>query len=235
MEATTRDLLLRPDTYFKDLMKRGESLKIPLIIILVGGILGAFNAYQVSGLTGQMFSQAMSGMGGIVTIMGALAGFVMFFLLWVIYSGIVFAISMAFKGTGSFKRTLEVMGLGMIPQVFGAAVTLLLSFYYLPLVEVPRVTSLQDPAVVQAAVQQLMNDPAMCQLTLPACTEPFTPARHPDGGDPGSCIHHLRGCDADHRCSRNGGFVNENTYFICTGCAAFLCVAHKPGVCPNRP
>jgi len=166
MEATTRDLLLRPDSYFKDLMKRGESLKIPLIIILVGGILGAFNAYQVSGLTGQMFSQAMSGMGGIVTIMGALAGFVMFFLLWAIYSGIVFAISMAFKGTGSFKRTLEVMGLGMIPQVFGAAVTLLLSFYYLPLVEVPRVTSLQDPAVVQAAVQQLMNDPAMRQLTL---------------------------------------------------------------------
>jgi hypothetical protein len=166
MEATTRDLLLRPDSYFKDLMKRGESLKIPLIIILAGGILGAFNAYQVSGLTGQMFSQAMSGMGGIVTIMGALAGFVMFFLLWVIYSGIVFAISMAFKGTGSFKRTLEVMGLGMIPQVFGAAVTLLLSFYYLPLVEVPRVTSLQDPAVVQAAVQQLMNDPAMRQLTL---------------------------------------------------------------------
>jgi hypothetical protein len=166
MEATTRDLLLRPDSYFKDLMKRGESLKIPLIIILVGGILGAFNAYLVSGLTGQMFSQAMSGMGGIVTIMGALAGFVMFFLLWVIYSGIVFAISMAFKGTGSFKRTLEVMGLGMIPQVFGAAVTLLLSFYYLPLVEVPRVTSLQDPAVVQAAVQQLMNDPAMRQLTL---------------------------------------------------------------------
>ncbi|MDD1712391.1 MAG: YIP1 family protein [Methanoregulaceae archaeon] len=166
MEATTRDLLLRPDSYFKDLMKKGESLKIPLIIILVGGILGAFNAYQVSGLTGQMFSQAMSGMGGIVTIMGALAGFVMFFLLWVIYSGIVFAISMAFKGTGSFKRTLEVMGLGMIPQVLGAAVTLLLSFYYLPLVEVPRVTSLQDPAVVQAAVQQLMNDPAMRQLTL---------------------------------------------------------------------
>ena len=166
MEATTRDLLLRPDSYFKDLMKKGESLKIPLIIILVGGILGAFNAYQVSGLTGQMFSQAMSGMGGIVTIMGALAGFVMFFLLWAIYSGIVFAISMAFKGTGSFKRTLEVMGLGMIPQVFGAAVTLLLSFYYLPLVEVPRVTSLQDPAVVQAAVQQLMNDPAMRQLTL---------------------------------------------------------------------
>jgi hypothetical protein len=166
MEATTRDLLLRPDSYFKDLMKRGESLKIPLIIILAGGILGAFNAYQVSGLTGQMFSQAMSGMGGIVTIMGALAGFVMFFLLWVIYSGIVFAISMAFKGTGSFKRTLEVMGLGMIPQVFGAAVTLLLSFYYLPLVEVPRVTSLQDPAVVQAAVQQLMNDPAMRQLAF---------------------------------------------------------------------
>jgi hypothetical protein len=166
MEATTRDLLLRPDFYFEDLMKKEVNLKIPLIIILVGGILGAVSAYQVSGLTGQMFSQAMPGMGGIVTIGGALAGFVMFFLLWVIYSGIVFALSIAFKGTGSFKRTLEIIGLGSIPQVFGSAVTLLLSFYYLPLVQVPHITSLQNPAVVQAAVQQLMNDPAMRQLTL---------------------------------------------------------------------
>jgi hypothetical protein len=166
MEATTRDLLLRPDSYFEDLMKKEVSLKIPLIIILVGGILGAFYAYQVSGLTGQMFSQAMPGMGGIITIGGALSGFIMFFLLWVIYSGIVYAISMAFKGTGSFKRTLEIIGLGSIPQVVGAAVTLLLSFYYLPLVQVPHVTSFQNPAVVQEAVRQLMNDPAMRQMTL---------------------------------------------------------------------
>jgi len=166
MEATTRDLLLRPDSYFEDLMKKEVSLKIPLLIILIGGILGAFYTYQVSGLTGQMFSQAMPGMGGIVTIGGALLGFVMFFLLWVIYSGIVHVISMAFKGTGSFKRTLEIIGLGTIPQVFGAAITLLLSFYYLPLVQVPRVTSFQNPEVIQSAVQQLMNDPAMRQLTL---------------------------------------------------------------------
>jgi hypothetical protein len=166
MEATTRDLLFRPDFYFKDLVKKEVSLKIPLLIILVGGVLAALYAYQVSGLTGQMFSQAMPGMAGIVIVMGALAGFIMFFLFWVIYSGIVYAISMAFKGTGSFKRTLEIIGLGSIPQVFGSAVTLVLTFYYLPLVQVPRVTTLQNPEVIQAAVQQLMNDPAMRQLTL---------------------------------------------------------------------
>jgi hypothetical protein len=166
MEATTRDLLFRPDFYFKDLVKKEVSLKIPLLIILVGGVLAALYAYQVSGLTGQMFSQAMPGMAGIVIVMGALAAFIMFFLFWVIYSGIVYAISMAFKGTGSFKRTLEIIGLGSIPQVFGSAVTLVLTFYYLPLVQVPRVTTLQNPEVIQAAVQQLMNDPAMRQLTL---------------------------------------------------------------------
>lgn len=166
MEATTIDLLLRPDSYFRDLMKKEVSLKLPLIIILVGGVLGAVYAYQVSGLTGQMFSQAMPGMGGILAIGGALAGFVMFFLFWVIYSGIIFALSMAFKGTGSFKRTLEIIGLGSIPQVFGSVITLLLGLYYLPLVQVPHISSLQNPAVVQSAVQQLMNDPAMRQLTL---------------------------------------------------------------------
>lgn len=166
MVPSIRDLLVRPDAYFSDLVKSEVSLKVPLLIILAGAIIGAISAYQVSSLTGQMFSQAMPGMGGIVLIMGALGGFVIFFIIWAIYSGILHIISMAFKGKGPFRRTLQITGLGLLPQVFGSVITLLLALYYLPQVQIPRVTSFQDPQLLQAAIQQLMNDPAMRQFSL---------------------------------------------------------------------
>lgn len=166
MAKTVLDLLIRPDIYFSDLVKSEVSLKAALLVVLAGAVLAAISAYMVSSLTGQMFSQVMEGMGGFILIMGALGGFVMFFIIWVIYAGVIHGISMAFKGTGTFKRTLQVIGLGALPQVFGSVVTVLLALYYLPQVHVPRITSITDPQVLQAAVQQLMNDPAMKQFTL---------------------------------------------------------------------
>ena len=59
---------------------------------------------------------------------------------------------MAFKGTGVFNRTLEFVGYGFIPQIFGSLVTLIMAVYYLPMIQVPVVNSFQDPVVIQNAV-----------------------------------------------------------------------------------
>jgi hypothetical protein len=72
---------------------------------------------------------------------------------------------MIFKGNGSFNRTLEFVGYGFIPQIFGSLVTLAMAVYYLPMVQVPVVRSFTDPAVIQKAVSSLMLDPAMLELT----------------------------------------------------------------------
>ncbi|HUU74519.1 MAG TPA: Yip1 family protein [Methanoregulaceae archaeon] len=161
------DLLIRPDSFFSEKANEPENLKIPGLIVLIGAILAALAAYQVSGLTARIFSQAATaGMSSIIGIIGAISGLLGFIILWwLIVTGIFFLVSMVFSGKGSFKRTLENVGYGLVPMIFGSFVTLLLSFYYLPMVRVPVVHSIQDPAAMQQAVMQLTQDPSFREFT----------------------------------------------------------------------
>ncbi len=165
MEPAIRDFLTRPDVYFAELMKRKESLKIAIIIILIGGVIAAVHGYLIGGLTGELLSSVMPGMTVLTGVIAAIGSFVFFFVIWLIFSGIFYALSLAFKGNGSFTRTLEVVGLGSVPQVIGGAITLLMSLYYIPRIRVPQITSIQNPEAVQGLIQQLMSDPAMRELT----------------------------------------------------------------------
>lgn len=165
MKATIRDYLSRPDVFFAELMKRKESMKIPIIIILIGAVIAAIHGYLIGGLTGEMLSSVMPGMAVLAGVVAALTSFISFFVIWLIASGIFYALSLVFNGRGSFTRTLEAVGLGSVPQVIGGAITLLVSLYYIPQIRVPQIISLQNPDAVQGLVQQLMNDPAMRELT----------------------------------------------------------------------
>jgi hypothetical protein len=75
--------------------------------------------------------------------------------------------SLLFKGQGTFKRSLEFVGYGYLPQIFGAILTSIVVLQYIPRVIVPRITSAatQDPQLIQDAVKALMNDPAMMEMT----------------------------------------------------------------------
>jgi hypothetical protein len=80
---------------------------------------------------------------------------------------VFFFVSKIFKGTGSFKRCLEVVGYGYVPQIIGALVTVIAALEYLPKVVVPHLTSaaLENPQMIQDATTALMHDPAMVEFT----------------------------------------------------------------------
>jgi hypothetical protein len=101
---------------------------------------------------------------GISTILGALFAV---FIIWVIWAGVFYLLSSLFKGKGTFKRTLEFVGFGYLPQIFGALLSIIVAVQYLPRVIVPRITSaaIEDPQVIQEAVNALMHDPAMMEMT----------------------------------------------------------------------
>ena len=80
-------------------------------------------------------------------------------------AGVFHVISMIFKGSGKFARTLASTGYGLLPTVIGSVITTLILLTYLPRISVPVVRNLQDPAVVQNAMQELMLDPAMKEFT----------------------------------------------------------------------
>jgi len=169
MRGMLPELLLRPDVFFSNRMKEPESLKFPGIIVVIGACIYAATTYVTSGITTKMFAQIpeMAGMGPVLGIFGVIFAFFMFIILWwVIFAGAFFIISMVFSGRGTFKRTLEFAGYGLIPVIFGSVISLLISLYYIPFIDVPVLTSIQDPAAITKAMSQLMQDPAFSELRL---------------------------------------------------------------------
>ncbi len=159
------DMLTRPDALFQEKIKSEEGLKTPFLFVAVVGIISALYGYMAGSLTSRMFAFAGAGMSEIVAVSSVVGAFIGVILFWLIGSAIFYLISMAFKGTGGFNRTLEFVGYGFIPQIFGSLVTLIMAVYYLPMVQVPVVNSFQDPGVIQNAVSHLMHDSAMMEFT----------------------------------------------------------------------
>ncbi|MCJ7741947.1 MAG: YIP1 family protein [Methanoregula sp.] len=167
MKHSLIDTLIRPGAFFQDAIAEKESLKIPGLIVLLLGIVSAVNANLIGGLTGKMMSGLIPGMESIISIsiiLGALLGI---FVFWGIWTGVFYLISSLFKGKGTFKRSLEFIGYGYLPQIFGAILTVIVAIQYIPRVIVPEITAAasQDPQLIQEAVKTLMRDPAMMEMT----------------------------------------------------------------------
>jgi hypothetical protein len=167
MKHSLFDILIRPGAFFQDAIAEKESLKIPGLIVLALGIVSAVYAYLIGGLTGKMMAGLIPGMESIIaisTILGALFGI---FIFWGIWTGVFYLISSLFKGKGTFKRSLEFIGYGYLPQIFGAILTVIVAIQYIPRVIVPEITTAaaQDPQLIQEAVKALMHDPAMMEMT----------------------------------------------------------------------
>ena len=159
------DVVTRPDALFQEKSKSEEDLKTPFLFVAVVGIISALYGYMVGSLTSRMFASAGAGMSEIVAVSSVVGPFIGVMLFWLIGSAVFYLISMAFKGTGVFNRTLEFVGYGFIPQIFGSLVTLIMAVYYLPMIQVPVVNSFQDPVIIQNAVSHLMHDSAMIEFT----------------------------------------------------------------------
>jgi hypothetical protein len=167
MKNSLLDILIRPGVFFETAIAEKENLIIPGLIVLTLGIISAVYAYLIGGVTGKMMAGLMPGMESIIaisTIIGALFGI---FIFWGIWTGVFYLISSLFKGKGTFKRSLEFIGYGYLPQIFGALLTVIVAIQCIPKVIVPGITAAaaQDPELIQEAVKSLMHDPAMREMT----------------------------------------------------------------------
>jgi hypothetical protein len=167
MQRSFANILLQPDLFFQDLVTKRESLGRPALIILAAGIAAAVYAFLVGGLTARMIAGIMPGMETIIILSTAIGALLFTFVFWILWAGVIFALSWVFKGKGSFKRTMEIVGYGYLPQIFGIIVTCIVALFYVPQVHVPELTAaaVQDPLVIQEMTKALMHDPAMLALT----------------------------------------------------------------------
>jgi hypothetical protein len=167
MKGMLPSLLFRPDTFFSEQMKEPEDLKIPGIIVIIGAIIAAMASYLISGIYEGLFTAAAGeGMASMLGIFGAISAFFAFVIIWwLIFTGLFYLLSMAFAGTGTFRRTLQVTGYGLVPVIIGSVISLIVSLYYIPLVEVPVISNIQDPAAIQRVMSGILEDPAFREFT----------------------------------------------------------------------
>jgi len=166
MKKSFVNILIHPSAFFQDGLSEKESLKIPGIIVLVLGIVSAGYAYLIGGLTGKLLAGIVPGMESIIAISTVLGAFVGIFLFWVIWTGVFYLISSFFKGQGTFKRSLEFVGYGYLPQIFGVILNVIVALQYIPRIIVPQISSsaAQDPQAIIDATNALMHDPAMREM-----------------------------------------------------------------------
>jgi hypothetical protein len=167
MKGMLPSLLLRPDTFFSERIKEPEDLKIPGIIVIIGAIIAAVGSYLISGIYEGLFAAAAGeGMASLLGIFGAVSAFFAFIIIWwVVFAGIFYLLSMAFTGNGTFRRTLEFTGYGLVPVIIGSVISVIISLYYLPMIEAPVITNIQDPAAVQQVMSAIFEDPAFSEFT----------------------------------------------------------------------
>jgi hypothetical protein len=158
--APLQELLLNPKGFFEELIKEEVSLKIPLVIVLILGIISGISAAAISGLTIQLLPSEMAAMGSVITAIGVVGGVIGGFLMYLIWTVIFYGISALFKGQGTFKRTLQVVGYGMFPQIFGGLISTVIIYVYVSGISVPEIS---DPALIEQVLLELMASP-MLQL-----------------------------------------------------------------------
>ncbi|RPI40724.1 MAG: YIP1 family protein [Methanoregulaceae archaeon] len=167
MSTSLIDILVRPDAFFSSVMAEKESLKIPALIILSGGIVAAITGYLMGGLSAKMMAGVMPGLEVVITLSATAGALIGTFIFWLVASGIFYLISSLLKGQGSFTRVLEVIGYGYLPQIAGSIITLVAAVLYIPKITVPTLTkaALEDPAMIEQVTKAFMHDPAMMELT----------------------------------------------------------------------
>lgn len=148
------NVLTNPDGFFSKLSPRDTKLTIPFIIVLVAAIIAAISsAMMVSAITSALPAEAAP-FAAIGAAVGAIGGLIMQFIMWLLYAGVFYVISMLFGGEGSFKRVFEFVGYGFIPTIIAAIIGLAVFTTVLPTIEF----SVEDPQLFQ---QTFMQDPLM--------------------------------------------------------------------------
>lgn len=167
MNRSFIDILLNPNAFFQNAMTEKENLKIPALIVLIGAIIGAIYGYMTGSLTADMMSGMMPGMESVILISVMVFAFMGTFLFWIVLGGVFYLVSMIFKGKGDFKRCLEVVGYGYVPQILGTLISVVVALQYLPKIVVPKISAAaaQNPQLIQEATNALMHDPAMMEMT----------------------------------------------------------------------
>ena len=158
------EVLTNPNKFFETRKKGEESLKLPVFIVLISGIIGGISAFLSSSMMIEAMSKTLppeaQGFMSFMPIGSAIGAVIASFIAWLIIAAVFFGISCIFKGEGKFKRTLEFVGYGYIPTIIGGLISAVLVYNFVTTVQIPPIT-ITDPAEIQEVITPLMRSPML--------------------------------------------------------------------------
>ena len=158
------EVLTNPNKFFETRKKGEESLKLPVFIVLISGIIGGISTFLSSSIMMEAMAKTLppeaQGFMSFMPIGTAIGAVIFSFIIWLIVAAVFFGISCIFKGEGNFKRTLEFVGYGYIPTIIGGLISLVLVYNFITTVQIPAITT-TDPTKIKEVIAPLMKSPMM--------------------------------------------------------------------------
>ncbi|MHC1574547.1 MAG: YIP1 family protein [Candidatus Methanogasteraceae archaeon] len=156
------NVLTNPDGFFSELSVRDVNLLMPTGIVLIVATITAISLAMMFSATAPTLPEeaaAISGMSDMLPVICVITGILVPFIMWYLYTGVFYVISIFFGGEGSFKRCLEFVGYGFIPMIVSSLIGLVISLTMPPAIDFSSV----DPKFIE---QTLMQDPATQVSTI---------------------------------------------------------------------
>jgi hypothetical protein len=158
------DILTNPDRFFAELSQRDVNLRTPFVIVLVSAILGAIYAMVAYRVMMSALPEEIAAISGVIAAISASSNLISPFISWVLGAAVFYAVSMLFKGEGSFSRVFEFVGYGFVPSIIASVVGLVT----ITIVTPASGFSLDNPELMQQTMMQHLSsqDPAMMVSTI---------------------------------------------------------------------
>lgn len=151
-------VLTNPNGFFKEKITEEIEWKNPLIIMAFMAVVGTITIYTTMMSSLQSFiDMDFLGTVGQVIMVGILAigSIIGVIFVWILYTGIFYVISVIFNGEGDFKRLMEFVSYGFIPNIAGSLVS---AYYTSKVFSNIDFASVTDP---QAMQDMIYADPSM--------------------------------------------------------------------------
>lgn len=158
------DILTNPDRFFAELSQRDVNLRTPFVIVLVSAIFGFTYAMVAFRVMMSSLPEEIAAVSYIFATISAITNLITPFISWVLGAAVFYAVSMLFKGEGSFNRVFEFVGYGFIPSIIASVVGLATVTIMTPAAGFP----LDNPELMQQTMMQHLSSgsPVMMVSTI---------------------------------------------------------------------
>jgi len=128
-------ILARPIKTIKEITNEKVTLRKPALIVFITAVFSSVGRILVIQKLSEGSNEIVKFIyiGDIISVVASIAGA---FVFWAIIAGVFHLIALVLGGKGDYRKMLEILGWAYIPQIFGAAIWVIVLLNLLPILPI---------------------------------------------------------------------------------------------------